>query len=130
MVIESAMKTLSFKRKKSMIAALAVGIVCLTHSPNADADYLYWGKGPLTTGSLKNGYDFAVQALRAENAANIRRSEVEVSGSIGRNYVAITCVGTTPRVTAVVMVIGPDGAEVARVRQSVQKRIAGITRID
>jgi hypothetical protein len=130
MVFRKTMKTLSFTRGKPILAAVVAGIVCLTYLPKARADYLYWGKGALRTGSLKSGYDFAVQALRGENAANVRRSDVEVSGSVGRNFVAITCVGTSPRVTAVVMVMGPDGGEAARVRQALLQRIKGITKID
>ena len=80
MVPKSAMKTLSFTRGKPILAAVVAGIGFQTYLPETCADYLYWGKGALTTGSLKSGYDFAAQALRGENAANIRRSDVEVSG--------------------------------------------------
>ena len=130
MVPKSAMKTLSFTRGKPILAAVVAGIGFPVYLPETRADYLYWGKGALTTGSLKSGYDFAAQALRGENAANIRRSDVEVSGEHRKKFVAITCVGTSPRVTAVVMVMGPDGGEAARVRQAVLQRIKGITKID
>ena len=55
---------------------------------------------------------------------------LQVAGSIGRNYVAIHCVGTAPKVTAMIIVVGPDGAEVVRVRDAVRKRVIGSVRFD
>ena len=51
MVPKSAMKTLSFTRGKPILAAVVAGIGFLTYLPETRADYLYWGKGALTTGS-------------------------------------------------------------------------------
>ena len=96
----------------------------------ARADSLFWVTANLTTGSVKIGYNYAQMALRNKGAQNIRVSDVEVAGSIGRTYVAITCVGTTPRVTAVIMAVGPDANETSRVRDDVRAFITGIHQFD
>jgi hypothetical protein len=68
-------------------------------APSCKDDFLYWGDGPLKTGSIPHAYDFASNALRLEKATNIQRQPLEVTGPIGRTYVAIHCVSTSPRVT-------------------------------
>ena len=45
-----------------------------------------------------------------------------MAGTIGINFVAITCIRTTHGVTAVVMVIGPDSNGAARVREDMRDR--------
>jgi hypothetical protein len=109
---------------------LTIGACFAAALPSAKADALYWADAVLQTGSVKTGNSFAAQALRLERATAIRTQPIEVAGTIGRNYVAIHCVGTTPRVTAMIMVIGPDSAEVIRVRDAVRSRILGIVRFD
>ena len=99
-------------------------------SQSQTGNYLYWGSPTLNTGSVRTGFDFASDALRLEGFSNIRRSASEVTGSKGGTYVAITCVGTAPRVTAVVMVTGSNNAETAQVRDQVVRKIKGIIRFD
>jgi hypothetical protein len=98
--------------------------------PSASADSLYWADALLKTNSVHAAYGFASDALRHERAVSVRRSPIEVAGSVGRSYVAIHCVGTTPRVTAIIMVVGPDSTEAIRTRDAVRTAIMKIQLID
>jgi hypothetical protein len=102
----------------------------LSTAQTAQAAYLYWGSTAVRTASVKVCFDFAHDTLRNLNFQNIRRSQNEVAGSSGGSYAAITCVATSSRATAVVMVVGDNGSETARVRDSLRNKIAGITRFD
>ena len=112
------------------VSIAVVTAVTLLLVQQAHADFLQWGTTPLTTGSVGNGYGFAEDALCAENARNIRRYPNEVTGFIGGTSITIIFIATAPRVTAVVMVIGADRGEAARVRDAVVKRIKGIVQFD
>lgn len=61
---------------------------------------------------------------------NIRVSTTEVVGSIGNVYAAVTCIETTPNITAVVMVIGNNDTETSKARDELSKDIASWTPID
>jgi hypothetical protein len=108
---------------------LLVSVAVLLPWNLARADFLYWAAPTLKTGSVRTGYSFAQTALRNQGAQSLRVSANEVAGSIGRTYVAITCIGT-PRVTAVVMAVGPDGGETSRVRDAVSNAISKIVSFD
>ncbi|HAX80085.1 MAG TPA: hypothetical protein DCY88_30675 [Cyanobacteria bacterium UBA11372] len=117
------------------ISALSVtlsllGISFLSTAKPAQAAYLYWGSTAVRTASTRTCFNFAYDTMRNLNFQNIRRSQNEVAGSSGRTYAAITCVATNPRATAMVMVVGDDGEETARVRDELSNKIARITNID
>ena len=127
----------SFLMQKSLskvglvgITLSLVGMSFLSTARTAQAAYLYWGSTAVKTASTKTCFDFAYTAMQSLNFQNIRRSQNEVAGSSGRNYAAITCVATSPRATAVVMVMGDDGGETARVRDDLRNKIAGMIRFD
>lgn len=115
-------------RTRSLLL-LGVSLALLLPWNVARADFLYWAATNLKTGSVKTGYSFAQTALRNQGAQNLRVSANEVSGSIGHTYVAITCIGT-PRVSAVIMAVGPDGGETSRVRDAVSNAISKIVSFD
>ena len=124
---------MNVKRTKLPFTGIAVALAMafsLMPMQVAYADYLQWATTTLKTGSMETGYSFAKTALRDEGATNIKSSPTEVTGTIGKTYVVITCVATTPHVTAVVMVIGGDSDETAKVRDKVKKKIAGIIKFD
>lgn len=125
------MQTSDLKRIGATSVALSLAGLCfLSTAKAAQAAYLYWGSTVVKTASTKTCFDFAYDSLRSLNFQNIRRSQNEVAGSSGGSYAAITCVATNPRATAMVMVIGEDGGETARVRDNLRNKIAGIIRFD
>jgi hypothetical protein len=91
---------------------------------------LYWASTAVHTNSVATCFTFARDAMRALNFQNIRQSPSEVAGSAPGAYAAITCIGTTPRVTAVVMAVGDNGGTVAQTRDALRNKIAGIVQID
>ncbi|PSB20696.1 hypothetical protein C7B65_07315 [Phormidesmis priestleyi ULC007] len=107
-----------------------MGVFFLSTAKTAQAAYLYWGSTAVKTASTKTCFDFAYDTMRNLNFQNIRRSQNEVAGSSGGSYAAITCFATTPRATAIVMVVGDNGNETARVRDDLRNKIAGIIRFD
>jgi hypothetical protein len=112
-------------KRKSLLLIMGTTalLLCLEVSR---ADVLYWATSQLSTNSFASGYGFAEKTLRLKGAQNIRVSADEVTGSIGRTYVVITLVGTTPKVTAVIMAVGPDRNETAGVRDEVRNFITNI----
>ena len=124
------MKTSDILSKRFTLALLIAGVLFAGQLPNAKADYLYWTDAVLGTSSLTNGYNIAEQTLRRANASGIRRQSTEVAGTISGSYVAIHCVGTAPRVTAIIMVVGPNQSDVVRVRDAVRTGMMKIKLID
>ena len=68
--------------------------------------------------------------MRLSNVQNIRKLPNEVAGTIGNNYAAITCVGTSRQATAIIMVAGENAAETTRLRDTLRAKIAGMIRFD
>jgi hypothetical protein len=96
----------------------------------ASAVSLYWGETPVHTNSTRTCLSYATTAMRAANVQHIRQSSNEVAGTLGGTYAAITCVGTSPRATAIVMVAGDDGGATARLRDTLRGKIAGVVSFD
>jgi hypothetical protein len=55
---------------------------------------------------------------------------MEVAGTRGGSYAAITCFGTAPHATAIAMSAGDDLAETKRLGEDLQRKIAGIINFD
>ena len=122
-------KFLTRIRMAGVIATLS-GAAFLPISGTVHAAFLYWGSAAVKTASVRGCFDFAYDAMRGLNFQRIRRLQAEVTGSSRGTYAAITCVATAPRATAIVMVVGDNDSETARVRDSLRSKIAGITRFD
>jgi hypothetical protein len=122
-------KFLTRVRTAGVIAAVA-GAALLQIPGTVHAAFLYWGSTAVRTASVRDCFGFAYDAMRGLNFQRIRRLQTEVTGSSGGTYAAITCVATAPRATAIVMVVGDNDSETARVRDSLRNKIAGIIRFD
>lgn len=90
----------------------------------------YWGDTPVKSGSVKTCLSFAGTVARAQQLQNLRISANEVAGTQNGNYVAITCIGTSPRATAMVMVAGETAGPAIALRDALKAKIAAITLID
>lgn len=113
------------------VSGLAISAALFSSTAKAaQAAHLYWGSTAVGTASTRTCYDFAYTAMRSLDFQDIRRSQSEVAGSRGGSYAAITCLGSSPRATALVMVVGDDGGETARMRDILRRRIAGTTLFD
>jgi hypothetical protein len=129
-VPNSASKQLPTVRRLSNIAKKFVELLGFStlavflSAGAAQAAFLYWGSTGLTTGSVSTCFLFAEDAMRSQNFQNVQRSQSEVTGSLGGVYAAITCVRTTPSVTAIVMAVGDDSNQTALVRKVLLSQIS------
>lgn len=113
--------------------AVLVAIACLISSAPTRAagpTFLYWSDPHVRTGSVASCFAFAKQTMTWKHAQNMRVIPIEVSGTIGGTYAAITCIGTAPDATAVVMVVGTAQNETVQVRDELANHIKGIVRFD
>ena len=101
-------------------------IVLTSWTQSADAASLYWTKTPVKTASVKICLNFAETAMRGVGLQNIRVSSMEVAGTRGAVYAAITCFATAPQASAIAMAAGEDIAETKRLSEDLQHKIAGV----
>src|SRR5215471_5108924 len=100
-------------------SGLFLGGACLVSNSRTQAAgpmFLYWAGPHVKTGSVATCFGFAKDAMREQRAQNVRVSPNEVAGTIGGAYAAITCIGTLPEATAVVMVVGTNQTETMQVK--------------
>ena len=116
-------------RRLTLSAFLAAGVTLAT-AREAGAVALFWTKTPVNSGSVNTCLSFAESAMRKAGVHSVRVSRMEVAGSRGGAYAAITCINTTPRATAVAMAAGNDLAETRMLSEDLQRRIAGIIKFD
>jgi hypothetical protein len=112
-----------------VLSALMAGAAMMAPQ-GANAAALYWTKTPVKSASFKTCLSFASSAMRAAGMQSIRVSAMEVAGSRGAMYAAITCFSTAPRASAIVMAVGDDLAETRRLSEELQGKIARVTIID
>jgi hypothetical protein len=89
----------------------------------ADAN-LSWGSTLVKTQKgLRGCYDVATGALERAGLDNIRATSSQVSGSTDNVFVAVTCIGTRPRPTAVVMVTSESSGDAQDARNKIVRFI-------
>jgi hypothetical protein len=114
---------------KHALARIALAL-SLAAAGEAGAAALYWTKTPVKSDSVKTCLGFASTAMRAAGMNGIRVSPMEVAGSRGGVYAAITCFKTAPRASAIVMATGDDLAPTRALSEDLQRRIAGVILFD
>ena len=112
------------------LSLVAACLVSTRPTRAAGSTFLYWSDPRLRTGSVSNCFSFAKQTMSWKDAQGIRVIPIEVSATIGGTYAAITCIGTAPNVTAMVMVLGTNQSETMQVRDALADHIKKITIID
>lgn len=91
---------------------------------------LYWSKGPVRASSPKSCFEFANKSMHDQGFQNIRRSNLEVAGSRQGVYASVTCIGTTPKATVVVMAAGDDALATTSARDVLFNQITRMVIID
>lgn len=118
--------------KKSIMIAAIVSVTILAigsfarPSRTADGFYLRWTSTGVNTNSVRNCFGFGSDVMRSQGFQNVRQSPEEVTGWRGGTYAVITCIGTTPRATAVIMAVGGNDGEASQVRDFLREKMAGI----
>ncbi|AZI42566.1 hypothetical protein EHF33_07250 [Deinococcus psychrotolerans] len=113
-------------RVLTLIAALTISL-----TSSADASYLYWTSTSTNAGRTNTCLSFAQSTLSYLGYQGIRVTKgLEVSGSKAGVYVAVTCIGTRPRATAMVMAVGDDGNLVNKLQAEVALRVSKVICFD
>ncbi len=115
---------------------LAGTVLALTTLPivasRAQAASLYWSKFAVKTQSEKTCMQFAADVASRHGLQNIRRIPIEVAGTKGSSYVAMTCVGRGGGQSAIgiVMVMGDAAAAATGLRDELATAFKGIVCFD
>ena len=110
------------------IVSVAILVIAFFARPSRTAGefYFYWAQTDVNTSFLRTCYTSAEDVMRTQGFQNIRRSPGEVTGWNGGTYAAVTCVGTSPRATAIVAAVGNNNDDASRTRDVVRDKIHGI----
>ena len=103
---------------------LGLGIAITTPAGAQCRQFLYWSKTPVFADNVPTCFSRVLGAMNADGFSGIRKNALEVAGSKGGAYASVTCVGTLPRSTAIVMVVGGNEAETIRVRDELVNKVA------
>lgn len=117
-------------KKTTTTVAVAAAVAALLALPEAGATALYWAKTPVKSSSVKTCMGFASHVMHRSGLQDVRVSSMEVAGTRGSSYVAITCFNTSPQATALVMVAGDEVGETRHISEELQRRISSMSRID
>jgi len=104
----------------------------LTMATNVEGASFYWSKFPVKTQSEKTCMQFAADVARQHGLQNIRRIPIEVAGTKGNAYVAMTCVarGSGQSALGMVMVIDESAGAATAVRDELATAFQRIGCID
>jgi hypothetical protein len=108
------------------VVLLALGVLQV----DLQAAFLRWASTKVKTNSVSNCFNMANATLTKKAYTSVHKTASEVNGTKGGVYVAITCIGTTPSATAVVMVMSDNDASAIQARDEVIQTIKTYTQID
>ena len=97
----------------------------------AHAAFLYWSKIQVKTGTEAKCMQLAY-GVASKNLQGVKRSALEVAGSKGAVYIAITCVGRASGQNAigVVMAVGDNGPATSATRDLIVEKLSNTQFID
>jgi hypothetical protein len=121
-----------FRRSWGRVAALAplalaAASVATPAGAAAPTGFLSWGSTPVRTWQLAKCYASALDTLTKDGFTAVEQRPSEVVGTYQGTYATVTCIGTMPKVTAVVMVIGLNQGKTADVRDMLVGQLSGTT---
>jgi len=117
--------------KLMLTATLLVGGL-LAAPPIASAWAFYWSKVEVHTTSWKTCMSYANDSARAQHLAQIKQTNLDVTGTRNGANATITCIGTgaNSKAMAVVMVVGDANEPVKQLRDDLVTSITRIVTID
>jgi hypothetical protein len=89
----------------------------------ARAAVLRWGSAPVDARTVDGCFLVAEQIMARSGFGDVRKAGAEVTGRRGGAYMAVTCLPTPRRPTAVVMVVGDDDGRATQARDDVTARL-------
>jgi hypothetical protein len=119
---------LGFGRRAVYGVAVVAGLMAFHAS--AEAAFLRWASTHVKTNTPAKCFSFAQTALQSLSFTSIQKTSSEVTGHKGGAFVAITCIGTSPEATAIVMVLDDNDNDAIQTRTSVVDKISKIIAFD
>ena len=107
------------------VVALAAATVATPAGAAPPTGFLSWGSTPLHSWQLAKCYAQALDTLTKDGFTAVAQRTSEVVGNYQGTYATITCIGTVPKATAVVMVIGLNQGKTADVRDLLVGQLSG-----
>ncbi len=92
-------------------------------------NYLYVVTKKVLTATEEGCLTIARGAMQSQ-FGNAKKSESEITGSLGESYASIACQKTGSNFTAVVMVVGSNNRRTAQITESLGKKVATTVLID
>jgi hypothetical protein len=115
----------------SVSVTCAAALVLLVLATSANADALYFEKGPVKTSSERTCLRFAGDVARNQSFKNTHSNALEVAGEKDGVYVSITCVGRGQQpAIVIVMAVASTFDKAKQVGSFVAGRVKAITCID
>jgi len=103
--------------------AIIIGLMLWSPIDASAAPYfLYWSKVFVRTSSESRCMQFAYH-VATQKLHQVKRSNLEVSGSGPNAYVSMTCIGTPQRAMAVVMVVSDSDAAARNLRDQIASAV-------
>ena len=104
---------------RKLLASVSVtcvaALVLLAFATSANADALYFEKGPVKTSSERTCLRFAGDVARNQSFKNTHSNALEVAGEKDGVYVSITCVGRGQQpAIVIVMAVAPRSTRRSR----------------
>jgi len=114
-----------FQKLAAAAVLLAAALFAVPQRANAWA--FYWSKVEVQTSSWQTCMAIASKQAQQNHLAQIKRSNLDVSGNLNGSSATITCIGTggNSKAMAVVMVVGDADAPVRKLRDDL---VAGVIR--
>ena len=113
---------------KSFFSVVLLVSSSLAFTQRANAWAFYWSKVEVKTPSWQTCMAFAQGEAQKQHLAQIKRTNLDVSGTLNGNVATMTCIGTggNSKALAVVMVVGDADGPVRQLRDAL---VSGITRV-
>ena len=117
--------------KLMLVATFLLGGL-LAAPPIARAWAFYWSKVEVKTTSWKTCMSFANDVAHSQHLAQIKQTNLDVTGNRNGANATITCIGTgaNSKAIAVVMVVGDADGPVRQLRDDLVSSITKIVRFD
>ena len=107
--------------------ALAAATAATPAGASPPTGFISWGSTTVRTAQLAKCYAAALDTLTKDGFTSVKQRPSEVVGNYQGTYTTVTCIGTMPKVTAVVMVIGLNQGKTAEVRDMLVSQLSGKT---
>jgi hypothetical protein len=107
--------------------ALAAAMAASPAGASPATGFISWGSTTVRTAQLAKCYAAALDTLTKDGFTSVKQRPSEVVGNYQGTYTTVTCIGTMPKVTAVVMVIGLNQGKTAEVRDLLVGQLSGKT---